>query len=164
MKGSQQGCRSECPGGADGTERPDVASTLDANQEAIVENVGLKPSILFVDDEVEIAEMEKQILENFGYRVMAITNGMEALKLFSSTPDAFDLVITDYVMPDRTGLDLARELLSIRSDIPVIICTGYSEHTIAENAGKLGIRSLLLKPYSTREILEAIGMVLKECR
>ncbi len=82
--------------------------------------------ILFVDDEDFQADIGKRMLERLGYRVTAKTNSVEALDLFRQTPDEFDLVITDMTMPDMTGDVLARKLISIRPDIPIIVCTGYS--------------------------------------
>ena len=86
--------------------------------------------ILFVDDELPIAKMGSQILERLGYQVTVRTSSVEALELFRSKPDDFDLVITDMTMPNMTGDELAMELIAFRSDIPVILCTGYSKKII----------------------------------
>lgn len=162
MKNSPRGCRGERQKASKGGGLPDAGGGIEAGENTEAAHARIT-TILFVDDEEEIAEMEKQILENFGFRVIAKTDCLDALQIFSSKPDGFDLVITDYIMPDRTGLDFAEELLRIRSDIPVVICTGYSEHTIEESAWKLGIRSFLQKPYSTQEILAVIEKVLIGC-
>ncbi|MCJ7810362.1 MAG: PAS domain S-box protein, partial [Desulfobulbaceae bacterium] len=94
--------------------------------------------ILFVDDENSIVEFNKQRLERLGYTVETRTDSVKALALFLSNPDAFDLVITDMTMPSMTGDALARELLKIRPDLPIILCTGYSARMSEEKAMELG--------------------------
>ncbi|MFP4573632.1 MAG: response regulator [Desulfobacterales bacterium] len=84
-------------------------------------------SILLVDDEKPIVEMLQQILESQGYRVTIRTSSVEALEAFRANPDKFDIVITDMTMPDMTGDRLALKIKEIRSDMPVILCTGFSE-------------------------------------
>jgi CheY-like chemotaxis protein len=75
-------------------------------------------------------------------------------------PDSFDVVVTDMTMPQMTGIDLAKEILKVRSDIPIILCTGFSE-TVDESKSKLqGIRELLMKPVSLRDLAEAVSKVL----
>jgi CheY-like chemotaxis protein len=89
-----------------------------------------------------------------------MTSSVDALRLFSVQPHRFDLVITDYIMPHLTGIDLAKGIRRIRRDTPVILCTGNGEAFMKESAKELGIRAFLMKPYSTREIVDAIGNVL----
>lgn len=116
--------------------------------------------ILFVDDENDLVELGKEILETFGYSVTTSTGGPEALERFRAQPNAFDLVITDMTMPTLTGLELAREILSIRPDLPVILCTGYSD-LLSEKKGKdAGIREILVKPYAIMNLAERIRGVL----
>ena len=102
--------------------------------------------ILMVDDQKSSLTVGKKMLEHLGYRVTPCTAPMDALKQFSATPDGFDLVITDLTMPDMTGDRLALELMKIRSDIPVILTTGFSESMTKEKAEALGIKALLMKP------------------
>lgn len=83
--------------------------------------------ILFVDDDELMVEMTARRLERMGYAVVAVTSGTEALKVFQQEPERFDLVITDYTMPDMNGADLARSLVEIRPDIPIVVCTGLDE-------------------------------------
>ncbi|MDH4161938.1 MAG: ATP-binding protein [Nitrospirota bacterium] len=116
--------------------------------------------ILFVDDEVQIAAMGRQMLENMGYRVVSCNDSLEALRVFQERPDAFDLVITDMTMPNLTGADLARQLLVIRRDIPIILCTGFSELINADKAREIGIREYLMKPLLAGEIAKAVRKVL----
>jgi two-component system cell cycle sensor histidine kinase/response regulator CckA len=116
--------------------------------------------ILFVDDEEDLVDMAQQMLERLGYSVTATTSSLEALEVFKAQPEHFALVITDQTMPHMTGADLAKELLRIRPDIPIILCTGFSEVISAEEAKSLGIREFVMKPFATREIAEITRHVL----
>lgn len=116
--------------------------------------------ILLIDDEEALATMGRHILEQLGYCVDAMTSSQEALEVFRSNPQKFDLVITDQTMPNLTGKDLARELMRIRLDIPVILCTGFSQQVAAEEAVKMGIKRFLMKPLVLRELAEAVRSVL----
>ncbi len=116
--------------------------------------------ILFVDDEAPIAIMGKRILERLGYSVEAITNSVEALELFKSKPNDFDLVISDMTMPNLTGDMLATELLAIRPDIPVILCTGYSKKVTETSAKEIGIKAFAYKPIEKAELAKTIRKVL----
>lgn len=116
--------------------------------------------ILFVDDEEDLVGMVQQMLKRLGYSVVAKTNSIEALEVFKRQPDQFSLVITDQTMPQMTGAGLAKELMNIRPDIPIILCTGFSEVINAEKARTLGIREFLMKPFAPREIAEVIRHVL----
>jgi PAS domain S-box-containing protein len=116
--------------------------------------------ILFVDDEEDLVDMVQQMLKRLGYNVVAKTNSAEALEVFKAQSDQFSLVITDQTMPHMTGADLAKELLRFRPDIPIILCTGFSEVINAEKAKTLGIREFLMKPFAPREIAEIIRHVL----
>ncbi|MFP4387624.1 MAG: response regulator [Desulfococcaceae bacterium] len=116
--------------------------------------------ILLVDDEITLAQLGKQMLEKLGYRVEVQTNPLEALEGFRTAPDRYDLVITDMAMPRMTGEVLARELMRIRPDLPIIICTGYSERMTASRAREMGVRSLLIKPLAVRDLAGAVEAAL----
>ena len=116
--------------------------------------------ILFVDDEPMIAEMSKVLLETLGYRVYALTDSSRALTVFRETPQRFDLVITDQTMPVLTGAELARELLQIRPELPIILCSGYSSTMTKEKAAAMGIRDFALKPLVKKEMAFLIRRVL----
>ena len=116
--------------------------------------------ILFVDDEVEIVESAREILEDLGYQVESENSPVEALRMFREQPDRFSLVITDMTMPRMTGERLARELLRIRSDIPIIMCTGYGELINGERAKEAGIKEIIMKPARISNVAEAIRRVL----
>jgi len=118
--------------------------------------------ILLVDDEPVIMKMGKQILESLGYDVVARNSGIEALELFREKKDRFDLVITDMTMPHMTGEKLAENLMQLRPDIPVILCTGFSAMMDEPKALSMGIRAFISKPILKQEIAEAIRKVLDE--
>jgi len=118
--------------------------------------------ILFIDDETALATTGKRMLEALGYEVVTRTSSVEALELFKSQPDSFDLVITDMTMPTMTGDKLAREMMDIRSDIPIILCTGFSARMSETTALDLGIRAYVTKPVLMRQIAETIRKVLDE--
>jgi len=116
--------------------------------------------ILFIDDEPALAEIGKQTLETLGYDVTTRTSSIEALELFKTGPDRFDLVITDMTMPNMTGDILAGELMRIRPEILVILCTGYSARVNEQQALAMGIRAFVWKPVMTGEIATTVREVL----
>ncbi|MEA2040366.1 MAG: ATP-binding protein, partial [Thermodesulfobacteriota bacterium] len=116
--------------------------------------------IIFVDDEKALVDSGKQTLEQLGYKVTTMTSSIEALELFRNNPDKFDLVITDMTMPRMTGDKLAGELMKIRTDIPVIICTGFSKRISEEKAREMGIKGLAMKPLVMRDLAEAVRKAL----
>jgi len=100
------------------------------------------------------------MLENYGYQVQVLTSPVLALEMFQQSPGDYDLIITDMTMPEMTGDALVKEVLSIRKDIPVILCTGYSARISPENAKSLGIRKYIEKPLVKREFILAVRQVL----
>ena len=118
--------------------------------------------ILLVDDDNVITQMQSQILQRLGYRIESRVSSLEALEAFRADPGGFDLVLTDMTMPHMTGVQLARELFSIRSDIPVIICTGFSGRIDPPTAEAMGIKGLLMKPVVTSEMARMIRQVLND--
>ncbi len=118
--------------------------------------------ILLIDDEEGLVDIGKQMLEGLGYKVTTKTSSIEALDTFRSRPGKFDLVITDMTMPNMTGDKLARELMKIRPDIPVILCTGFSELINEEKAKNIGIRDFVMKPLVMRKIGIMIRRILDE--
>jgi two-component system, cell cycle sensor histidine kinase and response regulator CckA len=113
--------------------------------------------ILFVDNEVAIVRMATHMLKSLGYEAVATAESLRALQLFRQDPNGFDVVITDQVMPEMSGSELAAELLSIRPDIPIILCTGYSEKVTPEQIKAIGVRELLFKPVERRDLAAAIS-------
>jgi PAS domain S-box-containing protein len=118
--------------------------------------------VLLVDDEDPIVQMVKTMLERLGYRVTSRTGSVEALELFKIKYDAFDLVITDMTMPNMTGDQLAKELLAVNPDIPIIILTGFSERINKHTIETIGIKGLLMKPVVTSDMALEIRRVLDE--
>ncbi|RJP83346.1 MAG: response regulator [Desulfobacteraceae bacterium] len=118
--------------------------------------------ILLVDDEKEIVLIEQQMLERLGYKVTTRTGSVEALHVFQTHPSEFDMVITDMTMPNMTGDQLAHEIIKIRPDIPIVLCTGFSENMNDEKAKSLGIHKFVFKPVSMEEIANTIRDVLDQ--
>lgn len=118
--------------------------------------------MLFVDDEEALANLGKQSLEHLGYKVTVTTSSPEALELFRAEPDKFDLVITDMTMPGMTGDKLAEEMIKIRPEIPIILCTGYSEQISEEKAKVLGFKAFVTKPLIIEDLASTVRRVLDE--
>ena len=116
--------------------------------------------ILFVDDEPALEELGGRLLSGLGYEVVTRSSAWEALQLFKAKTMAFDLVITDMTMPQLTGEKLALEILRIRPEMPIILCTGFSEQINNERARSLGIRALVMKPFLKNEMARTIRRVL----
>ncbi len=112
--------------------------------------------ILFVDDEKQLAALGEQNLSQLGYVVTSTTSSVDALEIFRSAPEGFDLIITDQTMPQMSGVELAAELLRIRPGIPIILCTGYSSKVLVDEADKYGVRAILTKPFSNQELAATI--------
>ncbi len=118
--------------------------------------------ILIVDDESALSELAGHMLGILGYTVNVSYSSKEALDLFKQDPETFDLLITDQTMPDLSGMSLAREILSVRPDLPVILYTGYSAAVDAEEAKSIGIRRFLMKPLSMSVLADVIRKTLDE--
>ncbi len=119
-------------------------------------------SVLFVDDERILVDLGREMLESLGYSVTACTSSLEALEIFKARPAAFDLVVTDMTMPGLTGRALARELMTMRPELPVILCTGFSELINGKGAMEAGIREFVTKPYVIGALASTIRRVLDE--
>jgi len=108
--------------------------------------------ILVVDDEKMVVEIQQKMLKRLGYDVTSCTSSVEALKAFQANPDNFDLIITDMTMPNMTGDQLAQKIMEIRTDIPIILCSGFSEKMSNEKAKSLGIKKFLMKPVLIKDL------------
>lgn len=115
---------------------------------------------MLVDDEDLVIQMERQMLESLGYQVATITSSLEALKIIQKQPQEFDLIITDMTMPNMTGGELAQEILAVKQDMPIILCTGFSELINEEKAQALGIRGYIMKPVVKRDLANLVRAVL----
>ncbi len=116
--------------------------------------------ILLVDDEEQVVDVAAELLRNLGYDVTGVASSRKALRLFIEAPDDFDLLITDLTMPDLTGIELCSEVKKVRPDLPVILCTGYSEKVTTELLGRVGIDRYCVKPVAMKEFAEAVSSVL----
>jgi PAS domain S-box-containing protein len=119
-------------------------------------------SIMIVEDEEEILKMEQTMLGRLGYRVRAYSNSVDALEAFQNPDADFDLVISDMTMPEMTGAELAQKLLSFRPDIPIILCSGFSDKIDEKRAKAIGIRAYVMKPLILRDFAKIIRKVLDE--
>ncbi len=118
--------------------------------------------ILFVDDEKCIADTCSELLEYQGYKVTSVTSSIKALEIFKSGPDEFDLIFTDQTIPEMSGVDMAAELLKIRPDIPIILCSGYSAKVSEVDAKGIGIREFCMKPMDMKQLAIVARKVLDE--
>jgi len=112
--------------------------------------------ILFVDDEEIIALLGKEMLERLGYRVTSVSDSREALSLVQQEPERFDILITDLTMPHMTGLQLSREIKGVRSDLPIILLSGYVGSLTNEDVREAGINATLVKPIVATELGAAV--------
>ena len=120
-----------------------------------------KRRLLLVEDEPAVLKMAAKMLASLGYQVQPMDDGPSALELFNRSPEQFDAIITDHTMPGMSGFQLAKKAMEIRPDIPVILCTGYSETVTPEKAREAGIRDMLLKPYTRGEAAETLQDIFK---
>jgi PAS domain S-box-containing protein len=120
--------------------------------------------ILLVDDEEMVVAVASEMLHALGYEVISMQRGSEALALFRTQPDRFNLLITDQTMPGMIGMDLAAEVLRIKPGIPIILCTGFSDDTIRETAAAIGICRILSKPFILQELAASVRDVLDQKR
>ena len=165
---SQKGCihvRSRIAGGTEFEVLFPVAQSQ-VRQEGALEMPVVRGSerVLFVDDETALAQLGKAMLERLGYEVRACTGSLEALEVFRSDPDSFDILVTDLTMPNMTGVRLARKLREIRHTLPVVICTGYSDEMAPEHVQPLAINGLLHKPLVLSDLSREVRRALDECR
>jgi len=118
---------------------------------------GLK--VMVVDDERAMSSLLQNLLEHYGAIVEPFNDPLKALETFKANPDQYDLVVTDETMPKLSGLDLSRQLLDVRKDIPIILCTGFSEAVNDKVIKEVGIRKLLHKPVPNRVFVEEVAKI-----
>jgi signal transduction histidine kinase/ActR/RegA family two-component response regulator len=140
--------------------RIDADAVLENNEAELIPGGGER--ILFIDDEEMLTTLNKVMLEELGYKVTASCDSREALRIYQQQPDQFDLVITDQTMPGLTGAELAAQMLQIRPDLPIILCTGYSSIISRDEAKSMGIRSFAAKPLGRREMAMLIRKSLND--
>jgi PAS domain S-box-containing protein len=133
-----------------------ISEKVTIETELVDEILGGTEHILLVDDEKAIVYMIKQMLESLGYQVTARTSSIEAYKAFENHPEKFDLILTDQIMPNMTGEVFSQQILKIRSDIPIILCTGFSEFMDKDRLRATGIMNVVLKPVLKSELAQTI--------
>ncbi|MDQ5986399.1 MAG: Sensor histidine kinase RcsC [Syntrophus sp. SKADARSKE-3] len=152
---------------------PDRGATFNIYLPAIIHTEAMKMNtvkpitrgterILFVDDEAALANLGTRMLTSLGYHVTGVTSSIEALNLFQTEPQCYDIVITDMTLPKMTGIVLSRKILKIRPDIPIILCSGSRESETEEKAKATGIRAYLTKPLTRKELSSVIREILDE--
>lgn len=141
---------------------PKIAATESKPDKEVIDIPRGTERILLIDDEKALVYSLQQMLERLGYQVAAVTGCEAAERLFSDAPGDFDLVITDMTMPVITGAELSRRFLALRRDIPIILCTGFSDLINAEKAKAIGIREFVMKPVVFEEIAGVVRKVLDE--
>ena len=112
--------------------------------------------ILLVEDEPGVAQVLSQLLEGLGYRVTVCTESNGALQCFGADPAAFDLLVTDFHLPGRDGLQLSRALLAIRPGLPVLVCTANPFDLPPQETWPAAVRGLLEKPFSRCQLAERV--------
>jgi two-component system, cell cycle sensor histidine kinase and response regulator CckA len=115
---------------------------------------------LFVDDEPMLVDVGQKILESLGYSVVTAFSSMEGLEIFKKESAKIDLIITDQTMPDMSGYQMAKEAIKVRPDIPIVLCTGYSEVVSEDNAKDVGIREFIMKPIKREKIATIVKRIL----
>jgi CheY-like chemotaxis protein len=138
--------------------RPDEIPAISADQPFPMGH----ESVLLIDDEEDVLEMMHSMIEKLGYQVISKNSSIEALDTFRNHPRQFDVVITDQTMPEMTGLELVDQLIRIRPDIPIILCTGYMEMMEEDNAGSPGIGAYVMKPVRISDISVKIRKLLDQ--
>ena len=141
-------------------------------KEGMAESINIEASfpavfegnILVVDDEPPITFFLVQVLEHLGHSVKACLSSEDAFRVFVKQPNSFDLIITDMGMPGMTGLELAEKIKAINPNVPIMICTGYSEHVTAENYHRMGLAGFVAKPFNTELLVKEVGRVMGEAR
>lgn len=120
--------------------------------------------LLLVDDDPSIIDMLRYLFGHLGYQVTAEMDSLTALDRFRSCPEAFDLVLTDQTMPKMTGEQLAKSLLAIRPDIPIILSTGFSARIDDQKATAMGIKGFAMKPFTHKDIADRVRALLDETK
>jgi CheY-like chemotaxis protein len=119
-----------------------------------------KGKILLVDDEMSIIDWTSQVLLKLGYEVITACNGIDAVDQFLKSPSSYDLVLSDLAMPEISGIDLSKRIRMERPDIPIILCTGFSDGLTSDIIQNYGISSMIMKPLIASELSQAISTAL----
>jgi len=142
---------------ATGEKKSEQGSPEMDQQQITGKIIGLK--VMVVDDEQAMSSLLQNLLEHYGATVVPFNDPVKALEAFKADPDEYDLVVTDETMPKLTGLDLSRHLLDVRKDLPIILCTGFSETVNDKVIKEVGVRKLLHKPVPNRVFVEEVAKI-----
>jgi CheY-like chemotaxis protein len=135
---------------------PRRATPPPETEEAIMPPPAGGEAVLLVDDEPQLVAIQVEMLTRLGYRVTASESSVEALDIFRRQPAAFDIVITDMSMPQMNGVEFSQAVLEIRSDIPIILCTGYAADLTRANAHSIGVHDILMKPMNMQALAKSV--------
>jgi CheY-like chemotaxis protein len=116
--------------------------------------------VMYIDDEAALVQLTTRMLQRLGYVVEGFTHGEQAIEAFRTDPTRIDLVVTDFSMPGMSGLDLARELLAIRSDIRIVLTSGHVSDDLVASSRRLGIRHVIYKADTVKQLCETLHRVL----
>ena len=116
--------------------------------------------ILVIDDEVSLVYFIRELLQRKGYQVSVASDSHEAWDIFSATPDEFDMVVTDQTMPGLSGVQLAAKMITLKPDLPIMLCTGYSDVVDETNIAQYGIQAFMPKPLDSKEFLQCVDELL----
>ena len=116
--------------------------------------------ILVIDDDPVLVQLVVEMLDILGYESVSSVSSKDGLRIFKETPKDFDLIITDMTMPEMTGDMLAQEIISIRNNIPIILCTGFNENISEDRAKEIGISEFILKPVNMKTLSGVIQRVI----
>ena len=142
---------------------PKIQASEAAREDHAAEQIpGGSEHIWVLDDDPMIAQMEKSMLERFGYRVQAFTDGETFLRAFEQSTESIDLILTDMTMPKMTGADLAQKIIAIRPDVPIVLCSGFNETIDEEKAKSIGFREFIMKPVVMSQLADTVRKVLDE--
>lgn len=117
-------------------------------------------TILLVDDEQIIIEMESAILEHLGYKVVSTRSPQKAIEILEADPGSFDLVMTDLTMPKMTGIELVARIHRLQPDLPIILCTGYGHKLTEPQIKESGVAAVICKPIRKKDLAKTVRMAL----
>ena len=142
--------------------RLDIEEQTETTDNIRDESQSRKKCVLFVENDPALFKVVDQMLKLLGYETVISANGKEACRLIESQPKRFDVVITDMNMPGMGGLELTKNILEVRPDIPVLLCTGLDTFEIGKKAREIGIRAIIPKPFMFKDLKQTISEALAE--
>jgi DNA-binding NtrC family response regulator len=117
--------------------------------------------VMYIDDEAALVQVFTRMLQRMGHAVEGFTDAEQAIAVFRADPARIDLVVTDFSMPGRSGLDVARELLAVRPDICIVLVSGYLDDALTASSREIGIRHVVYKANTVKELCESVHRLLQ---